>query len=64
MPHNNIYHSPLHRLQDITTFTSEDAASTIKRLGLVLYRMAMIFTTLRKFENAEAAEQVQCTDID
>jgi hypothetical protein len=51
-------------LQDITTFTSEDAASIVKRLGLILYRMAMLFTALRKFENAEAAEQVQCTDID
>jgi hypothetical protein len=51
-------------LQDITTFTSEDAASIVKRLGLILYRMAMLFTALRKFENAEAAEQVQCTDTD
>lgn len=51
-------------LQDITTFTSEDAASIVKRLGLILYRMAMLFTALRKFENAEAAEQVECTDID
>lgn len=51
-------------LQDITTFTSEDAASIVKRLGLILYRMAMLFTALRKFENAEAAEQVQCTDVD
>lgn len=51
-------------LQDITTFTSKDAASIVKRLGLILYRIAMLFTALRKFENAEAAEQVECTDID
>lgn len=51
-------------LQDITTFTSEDAASIVKRLGLILYRIAMLFTALRKFENAEAADHVQCTDTD
>jgi hypothetical protein len=51
-------------LQDITTFTSKDAASIVKRLGLILYRITMLFTALRKFENAEAAEQVECTDVD
>lgn len=51
-------------LQDITTFTGEDAASIVKRLGLILYRMAMLFTALRKFENAEASVQVQCTETD
>ncbi len=53
-----------HWLHDITTFTSEDAASIVKRLGLVLYRMAMLFTAMRKFENAEATTEIQCTDID
>lgn len=51
-------------LQEITTFTSKDAASIVKRLGLILYRIAMLFTALRKFENAEAAEQVECAEID
>lgn len=51
-------------LNDITTFTGEDAASIVKRLGLILYRIAMLFTALRKFENAEAGEQIECTDID
>jgi hypothetical protein len=39
-------------------FTAEEAASIVKRLGLILYRMAMLFTALRKFENGEAANQV------
>jgi hypothetical protein len=51
-------------LQDITTFTGEDAASIVKRLGLVLYRIAMLLTTLRKYENGEASETVECTDVD
>ncbi|RFM29593.1 DUF3987 domain-containing protein [Deminuibacter soli] len=51
-------------LQDITTFTGKDAASIVKRLGLILYRIAMLFSSVRKFENAEVAELIECTDID
>ncbi|MDO9580751.1 MAG: DUF3987 domain-containing protein [Bacteroidales bacterium] len=51
-------------LQDVTTFTGDDAGSIVKRLGLVLYRIAMIFTALRKFENGDASEKVICTDLD
>jgi hypothetical protein len=45
-------------------FTAEEAASIVKRLGLILYRMARVFTALRKFESGEAANQVICTDED
>jgi len=45
-------------------FTAEEAASIVKRLGLILYRMAMLFTALRKFENGEAANLVVCTNED
>ena len=51
-------------LTDITTFTSEEAASIVKRLGLIMYRIAMLFTTLRKFEKMEAAPDLYCTDED
>lgn len=37
-------------LSDVTTFTSEAASGVVYRLGLVLYRICMIFTALRKFE--------------
>ena len=40
-------------LQDITLFTAEEAASIVKRLGLIIYRMTMIFTAMRKFEIGE-----------
>ncbi len=45
-------------------FTAQEAASIVKRLGLILYGMAMIFTSLRKFENREAATRIVCTDED
>ena len=51
-------------LNDITMFTTEEAASIVKRLGLILYRIGMLFTAMRKFENGEAANQLFCTDED
>ena len=51
-------------LTEVTMFTAEEAASIVKRLGLILYRMAMIFTSLRKFENGEATTRIVCTDED
>lgn len=51
-------------LKDVTHFTGEEAASIVKRLGLLIYRIAMLFTALRKFENAESATTLICTDAD
>lgn len=51
-------------LTDVTIYTSEDAASIVFRLGLVLYRVCMIFTALRKFENSDCTTEYTCTDID
>jgi hypothetical protein len=48
----------------INAFVSEDAESVVKRLGLILYRFCMIFTTLRKFENAEDTLKMICSDSD
>ncbi len=51
-------------LTEITLFTSDEAGSIAKRLGIILYRLAMIFTALRKYENGEATREVLCTDED
>lgn len=51
-------------LTDVTIYTSEDAASIVFRLGLVLYRVCMIFTALRKFENSDCSTEYTCTGID
>ena len=45
-------------------FTGVDAASVVFRLGLILYRFCMIFTSLRKFENGDCSKDVTCTDDD
>lgn len=51
-------------LKDIRTFVSEDAQGVVKRLGLILYRFCMVFTTLRKFEALELATDMECLGED
>ena len=51
-------------LDDVILFTAEEAASIVKRLGLILYRISMIFTSLRKYENGESATRIVCSDVD
>lgn len=52
------------RLKDVTIFTSEDAASVVFRLGLILFRLCMVFTALRKYENGENTNEMYCSDDD
>ncbi len=51
-------------LNTLSTFISEDLSSTSKRLGLILFRLSMILTALRYFDNAEAAAAFTCSDED
>lgn len=51
-------------LSEVTIFTSEEASGIVYRLGLIMFRLCMIFTALRKFESAEATETLFCTDED
>jgi hypothetical protein len=51
-------------LSEVTIFTSEEASGIVYRLGLIMFRLCMIFSALRKFENGEVTETVFCTDED
>jgi hypothetical protein len=51
-------------LSEVTTFTGDDAGSIVKRLGLILFRMAMIFTAIRKYEDNNISDLVFCSDAD
>ena len=51
-------------LGNLATFVSEDLAGTAKRLGLILYRLAMILTTLRYFDNGVSEYEFTCSDDD
>lgn len=50
--------------QEISVLVSEEATSTVKRLGLILYRIAMVLTALRKYENGDCSKQITCEDRD
>lgn len=52
------------KLNSVALFTSEDAVSIVFRLGLIVFRFCMIFTALRKFENGEIEENIECEDDD
>lgn len=51
-------------LIEVSVFTGDEAGSVVKRLGLVLFRMCMIFTAMRKFENGDVDPAPFCTDED
>jgi hypothetical protein len=51
-------------LFELATFVSEDLSSTSKRLGLIVFRVAMVLTSLRYFDNGEIADEFLCSDED
>lgn len=51
-------------LEQISTFVSDDAQSIVKRLGIVLFRLCMIFTAIRKFATYDHQKEIYCSDID
>lgn len=51
-------------LQEISTFVSEDASSTVKRLALIVFRIAMVLSAIRKVEDGVADKDITCEDMD
>jgi hypothetical protein len=51
-------------LSEVTIFTSEEASGIVYRLGLILFRLCMIFTALRKVEDGDMTETVFCSEAD
>lgn len=51
-------------LQEVSTFVSEDASSTVKRLALIVFRIAMVLSAIRKFEDGVADQDITCEDTD
>ena len=49
---------------EIGEYVSEDLDGTINRLGLICFRISMIFSTLRAFGNGEVSGKIICEDID
>jgi hypothetical protein len=51
-------------LTTLTTSVNENLASTSKRLAVILYRICMIISGLRYFDNGEAPQEFICSDED
>jgi hypothetical protein len=51
-------------LEQISTFVSDDAQSIVKRLGIILYRICMIFTAIRKFDTNDHLKEIYCSNVD
>jgi hypothetical protein len=51
-------------LIEINELVSSEATSVVKRLGLIFFRICLIFTALRKFENGDTTGELECEEID
>ncbi|MEZ4963422.1 MAG: DUF3987 domain-containing protein [Saprospiraceae bacterium] len=51
-------------LQETNAFFGTESLSSIKRLGAILFRIAMTLTACRRFENADASATATCEDVD
>ncbi len=52
------------RLEQSVLYNSDDIAGVVYRLGLITFRICMVFTALRKVEDGDTASTVFCTDED
>jgi hypothetical protein len=50
--------------QKYLALLGDDFLGSIRRLGLITFRLSMIFTVLRSFETGEAANPLVCADED
>lgn len=51
-------------LEQSVLYNSDDIAGVVYRLGLITFRISMVFTALRKVEDGDTANTVFCTDED
>lgn len=51
-------------LRDSVTFIGVETSSTIMRLGLIQYRIAMVLSILRHFEDSGNSNSITCKDMD
>ena len=51
-------------LHQVSTFNDLEASSLVKRLGVILFRVLMILTAVRKFEEKKSTAIVYCSESD
>jgi hypothetical protein len=52
------------RMKEFIEKWGNDSAATIKRLGLIVFRLAMILSILRRIDDVEIEEKIYCTEDD
>jgi hypothetical protein len=52
------------KLNEVSAFISEDATSTVKRLGLITFRIAMVLAAIRNGEQGIIEPSITCSDED
>lgn len=50
------------QLNNTACFVGEEAGASIIRLGIITFRLAMIFSAIKKYEDKNKEENVVCTD--
>ncbi len=51
-------------MEETNTFVGTDALSLVKRSGLMLFRIAMILSAIRKYEEQNMSKSIVCQDDD
>jgi len=51
-------------LEQTTRFNGDESSSVVHRIGIILFRIAMILTAIRRFEQNDPSHIVTCTDED
>jgi len=51
------------KLDILTTSISNDIDASVKRMGLITYRIAMTLTAVRKYEEELKQEEIHCSDL-
>lgn len=53
------------RMLEVAAFVDDEATSVVKRFGLIMFRLCMIFTAVRNFENRKPLNsELVCSDED
>ena len=49
---------------ELAEYVSDDLDGTVNRLGLIFFRIAMILSTLRSYEEEGLLQEITCSDLD
>jgi hypothetical protein len=51
-------------LNESNELVSAESTSIVKRLGLIFFRICLVFTAIRKYENGDTSKDIFCDETD